>query len=106
MQPVHMFTPLHIVTCVPQAYHLGLHYPSHLLLTYAWYAPNWWKDEDQSFSCTVQQRESVLNRSLTFLQYDFLQDRNLTTDTGIVSSRIFVWLYSRLHTVLIYNMIR
>ena len=61
-----------------------LHYPRHLFLTYGWYVQGWWKVEDQN--CTAQQRESVLNMSLSLLQFDFLEDRNLTTDTGIVSS--------------------
>ena len=68
-----------------QAYHRGIHYPHHLLLTLGWYGQNWWQEEDQNFTCTAQERESVLNRSLAFLQCDFIEDLNLTTDTGIVN---------------------
>ena len=69
----------------PQAYQRGLRYPRHLFLTYGWYDQNWWLVEDQNLSCTAQERESVLGRSFAFLQFDFLDGRNLTTDTGIVS---------------------
>ena len=68
-----------------QAYHRGVHYPHHLLLTLGWYGQNWWREEDQNSTCTAQERESVLNRSLAFLQCDFIEDLNLTTDTGIVN---------------------
>ena len=68
----------------PQAYSRSLHYPRHLFLTYGWYVQDWWKVEDQN--CTAQQRESVLSMSLSLLQFDFLEDHNLITDTGIVSS--------------------
>ena len=79
----------------PQAYHRDLRYPSHLFLTHGWYAQNWWLVEDQDSSCTAQQRESVLNRSFAFVQFDFLQDKNLTTDTGIVSpSSCFLALHT------------
>ena len=72
-----------------QAYHRGIHYPRHVLLTLGWYRQNWWRDEDSTanLSCTAEQRESVLNISLAFLQCDFLgdEDLNMTTETGIVS---------------------
>ena len=85
----------------PQAYHRGLRYPRHLLLTIAWYARNWWLVEEQNISCTAEQRESVLPTSLGFLHFDFLQDLNLTTDTGIVSSSLHALLHSTLHTLYI-----
>ena len=82
-----MYTSLHYTVIIshPQAYHRGLRYPCHLLLTAAWYARNWWLVEDQNISCTAEQRGSVLPTTLAFLHFDFLQDVNLTTDTGIVS---------------------
>ena len=69
----------------PQAYHSGLLYPRYLFLTYGWYDHNWWLVKDRNLSCTPQERASVLARSFAFLQIDFLDSRNLTTDTGIVS---------------------
>ena len=68
-----------------QAYHRGIRYPHHVLLTLGWYGQNWWRVEDPNLSCTAQERESVLNRSLAFLQCDFLEDLNTTTDTAIVN---------------------
>ena len=82
---IYTFFPYTSYVSHPQAYHRDLRYPRHLFLTYGWYVQNWWLVEDRNFSCTAEERESVLNRSLSFLQFDFLQDRNLTTDTGIVS---------------------
>ena len=77
----------------PQAYHRGLLYPRHLFLTYGWYVQDWWLDEDRNLSCTAQERERVLARSFALLQFDFLDGRNLTTDTGIVSP-FSAWFYS------------
>ena len=68
-----------------QAYHRGLKYPRYLLLTPAWYEAGWWLEEDDGLSCTAEQRTSVLPSSLAFVHFDFLEDVNMTTDTGIVS---------------------
>ena len=84
----------------PQAYYRGLRYPRHLLLTVAWYARNWWLVEEQNISCTAEQRESVLPTSLAFIHFDFLQDLNLTTDTGIVSSSLLCCTPHCVHTLL------
>ena len=74
-------------TCA-QAYHHGLHYPHHLFLTLAWYAQQWWLEEDQLSTCTPHQLESVLPSSLALTYFTFLQNHGMTTDTGIVSSGI------------------
>ena len=68
-----------------QAHQQGIKYPRHLLMTPAWYAQKWWLVEDEEYSCTASERESVLPTSLAFLHFEFLEDRNLTTTTGIVS---------------------
>ena len=68
----------------PQAYQRGLRYPRHLFLTYGWYVQEWWRVEDQNLSCTAQERESVLNRTLAFLQFDFIEDLDMSTSIGIV----------------------
>ena len=54
-------------------------------MTPAWYAPRWWLVEDDNYTCSALERESVLPTSLAFLQFEFLEDLNLTTTTGIVS---------------------
>ena len=58
-------------------------------MTAAWYAPRWWLLEDEDYSCTAQERESVLPTSLAFLHFEFLKDLNLTTTSGIV--RVNIW---------------
>ena len=79
----------------PQASKQKLHYPHHLLLTFGWYVQEWWREEDQNFTCTAQERESVLNRSLTFLQCDFIEDQpNMNTETGIVRPPLHSTLYT------------
>ena len=84
-----MYSSLHTLTDVihihPQAYHLNLHYPHHTFITTGWFAPKWWLVEDPLLSCTPRQRESVLPLSFAVIQYVFIEDHNMTTDTGIVS---------------------
>ena len=53
-------------------------------MTAAWYAPRWWLLEDEAYTCTAKERESVLPTSLAFLHFEFLKDLNRTTTTGIV----------------------
>ena len=67
-----------------QAFHRGIKFPVHLLMTAAWYAPRWWLLEDEAYTCTAKERESVLPTSLAFLHFEFLKDLNRTTTTGIV----------------------
>ena len=85
----------------PQASKQKLQYPRHLLLTYGWYVQEWWLVEDQNLPCTVQERENVLNRSLTFLQFDFIEDQpNMNTDTGIVRPPFCLFTFHTVHTVM------
>ena len=57
-------------------------------MTPAWYAPKWWLKEDENYSCTAAERESVLSNSLAFLHFKFLDDDNLnfTTTSGMVGT--------------------
>ena len=63
-----------------------------MFLTYGWYAVRWWEgeEEDPEDGCTPDQRESVLRYTLAPLQFEFLDDYNATTDTGIVSLYMYV----------------
>ena len=54
-------------------------------MTAAWYTPRWWLLEDENYTCTAKERESVLPTSLAFLHFEFLKDLNLTTTMGIVN---------------------
>ena len=53
-----------------QAYHRNIRYPTHLLLTYQWYGPNWWLVEDQNYTCTGEQRGEVLHMTLSMDIYN------------------------------------
>ena len=98
------FPPQRTDTCIPhtppQAYHLNLHYPRHTFITTGWYAPNWWLVKNPSLSCTPQQRETVLPLSFAVLQYVFIEDLNMTTDTGIVRPPLCFHVLYMAHTKL------
>ena len=69
-----------------QAYDKGVHLPRHVLLTNAWYRPDWWRVEN-NYTCTVEQREMVLNRSIAVLQFNFINRNgtdNVTTTDDLV----------------------
>ena len=76
-----------------QAFRRGVHYPTHLLLTFQWYEERWWLKEnragsDVNLTCTAEQREGVLMHSLAFnfVLLDFLKNQDVTTDVEIVRS--------------------
>ena len=48
-----------------QAYHRNIRYPTHLLLTFQWYSPQWWLVEDQNYTCTGEQRGEALHMTLS-----------------------------------------
>ena len=68
-----------------QAYQSGMRYPGYMFLTFASYVERWWEVLNGEDECTPEELESVLLNSLTTLQFEFLNDLNTTTDTGIVS---------------------
>ena len=73
-----------------QAFCHGVHYPTHLLLTFQWYEERWWLKEngasDVNLTCTAEERETVLMHSLAFnfVLSDYLKNQDVTTDVGIV----------------------
>lgn len=77
-----------------QAFHLGVRYPTHLLLTFQWYDQRWWLKEngvaDVHLTCTADERESVLPHSLAFnfVLADLLKEENVKTDIGIVRFQV------------------
>ena len=82
-----------------QAYKKGIFFPKFLLLTLAWYEESWWKVDTENLSCTVDQREKVLESSLAFIHIEYLNEAehaNRNTTTGIVSyeskmlSKVFI----------------
>ena len=73
-----------------QAYHRNIRYPSHLLLTYQWYSPNWWLVEDQNYTCTGEQRGEVLHMTLSvnIFNTSHVDTGNYTTSMNIVGGEI------------------
>ena len=70
-----------------QAYYRDIRYPTHLLLTYQWYSPQWWLVEDQNYSCTGEQRGEVLDRTLsvTIFNTSYVDRENYNTSMNIVT---------------------
>ena len=70
-----------------QAYHRNIRYPTHLLLTYHWYRPQWWLVEDQNYTCTGKQRGEVLDRTLSVTIFsNGFGETNSNTSMNIVCS--------------------
>ena len=69
-----------------QAYHRDIQYPTHLLLTYQWYSPQWWLVEDQNYTCTGKQRGEVLHRTLsvTIFNTSYVDRENYNASMNIV----------------------
>jgi len=72
-------------------------YPQYMFITIGWYAVGWWRGEEGEDGCTSEQRGSVLSNTLSTLLFEFRNDRNTTTDTGIVS--LLEWILSILITL-------
>ena len=69
-----------------QAYHHNIRYPTHSLLTFQWYNPQWWLVDDQDSTCTGEQRGQVLNRALSMAVHDtsYVDRENYNTTMNIV----------------------
>ena len=91
---VHFLTTIYI-----QAFRRGVRYPTHLLLTFQWYEERWWLKEngasDVNLTCTAEERERVLTHSLAFnfVLSDYLKNRDVTTDVGIVRRLAAIFLF-------------
>jgi len=74
-----------------QAYQRGVMYPQFIFLHPAWWVGNWWKGGDmENFTCTVDQRERVVYRSIAVLLYEYIENNNTVAQTGTVSYFISV----------------
>ena len=60
-------------------------YPGYVLIHPAWYIADWWIGDDDSYSCSSQQRESVLPYMLSVYQYEFIEDYERVAESGTVS---------------------
>ena len=67
-----------------QAYRQGYMYPRYVFFAIPWYVDRWWTVEEDSYGCTVEQREEVLEYSITLMNLPFAKFLNgsLETDTG------------------------
>ena len=78
----------YIICTTIQAYHRNIRYPTHLLLTYQWYSPNWWLVEEQNDTCTGEQRAEVLHMTLSvdIFNSSYLDNEGYYTSMNIVSA--------------------
>ena len=70
-----------------QAYHRGIRYPKHIVMTLGRFRRFWWRQEVPDLNCTADERESVLFSSLAITENHFLdeeKDINITASSGIV----------------------
>ena len=73
--------------CKPmQAYAQGIHYPTHMLITYGWYGSGWWKGEATSsqYNCTDEERASVVPYTLAPRIQESYTDLTAEDESGIV----------------------
>lgn len=80
---IHTYEPLaREIIC--EAYRQGYMYPRYVFFAIPWYVDRWWTVEEDSYGCTVEQREEVLEHSITLMNLPFAKFLNgsLETDTG------------------------
>jgi len=70
-----------------QAQERGLKYPRFTFLYPAWWVGDWWVGDNttENFTCTVEDRERVVNRSIAVLLYEYIENNNTFAQTGTVS---------------------
>ena len=82
-----MFSLL-ISACV-QAYQRGVMYPQFIVLHPAWWVGDWWEgDGTENFTCTGEERERVVYRSIAVLLYEYIENDDDVAQTGTVS---YLW---------------
>ena len=73
-----------------QAHEKGWRYPLFTFLHPAWWVGNWWvggNDTAESYGCTAEEREAVVNRSIAVLLYEYYETLDDVAETGTVSNR-------------------
>ena len=68
------------------------YYPRYQFIFLGWYDDNWWvgsaseqKHLMDQYNCSVEDRERVLQYSLTIIQDEFISNFSKVVDSGIVS---------------------
>ena len=88
----HVIVPLiSACTLCTQAYESGMMYPRFTFLHPAWWVMNWWVGDNttENFTCTLEQRERVVYRSIAVLLYEYIENPADVAQTGTVSSFVF-----------------
>ena len=69
-------------------------YPRFTFLYPAWWVGDWWVGDNttENFTCTVEERERVVHRSIAVLLYEYIENKDDVAQTGTVS-------YMFIHTV-------
>jgi len=61
-------------------------YPRFTFLYPAWWVGDWWVgNTTENFTCTVEDRERVVYRSVVVELYEFIEDYDDVAQTGTVS---------------------
>ena len=68
----------------PQAHRRGYRYPRYLFFMIPWYVSGWWRFEPDSYGCTVAERETTLEFSITVMNLPFAiyLNESTVTETG------------------------
>ena len=82
-----------------QAYRKGYRYPQYLFFMIPWYVNGWWRFEEDSYGCTVAEREETLEYSMTVMNLPFAIYLNMSTNTdtgheGTDNGRGMVYTYN------------
>ena len=64
-----------------QAYRKGYRYPQYLFFLIPWYVDGWWRFEPDSYGCSVEERETTLEYSMTIMNLPFASFINSSTVT-------------------------
>ena len=89
---MYMYIHVHVHACIRvyihmhathiQGYRKGYTYPRYMFFTIPWYVRDrWWMFEPDSYGCTVEERETVLEYSLILMNLPFAIFLNMTTET-------------------------
>ena len=54
----------------------------------------------ENFTCTLKQREMVVNRSIAVLLYEYIENNTDVAQTGTVSYLLSAWYNLRMNTTL------
>ena len=59
-------------------------YPQYVFFAIPWYVDGWWRFDNESYGCTPEEREEVLEHSITLMNLPFARFLNdsIVTETG------------------------